>query len=898
MSKYRSSLATLRPPRWRARLGSDSLRQAGSWAALAIAIAALSSQPAEAEPIRPTGIPNNWVVGGVYEGRAGESIHGIEVERYMTPAPGLVYISSGFDTRPKRTWNSATPAVNGDTTIITDTRRYPKFGAGGGGYAVLYFKSPYAQSVVLHHMHNGGGAYGWLDSNFFGFVADPTPPADMPPGTKVKATFNLSAGWHRLTIKMPMNLEPNVRFWFAAKFTYGNNAPVTNLETLTNDPSMDSAALGAFNAAGKYFRPLVYVDGAPGNLPREGEPLRVRVKMNWFPQDSDNVRPPISNITGKVTVHMGGGGRYFGARTSAVVTFPGEVVLDFGTAPAPGFYVLHPILFTSTGKLIATYPQNGFTVVGKNTNGQRARIGAKKLWNCYYYAFGDGDRSFHQTDGLNNWLDRTGIYKNLGSQPGAYGSADIPRWSTAANRGITLVGDTGGDSDWLMDYTVGGVTPQQQAINMANALKPYTRYFKAHNEIDVKDTTKGRWGAVKNPDHYVARARWEWEAFHGARSDAVYLGGSLVKPGVIQWYKDCLVRDLARWVDAWDVHWYPNNTIFYGQQSGNWSGESEQGVIRAHNELGRTNTKRFYLGEGGWYAFYSHDGSLGQAAKVAQLAGWVNGRSNYDAMAYILAHEYAPAYGRQWGHHYGHKPAEAALYTASALMDGMSFRQVTDADRGIQAAWYGEKTFMIWTNGAARNYTITLPAGTWYKVDMLGFKTSVSGTVTLWVTDQPTYLVRTGDYEALVNGVGASQPASGVVDGGFESQPGGSVRPPWALRGYGGIESGRARSGSKSAWLRASSGWNAVQQVITVTPNRNYTLRAYVRTSTNNTDGYFGVRLKSDGPPYAEMKYGRADAYTQISVTFNSGNNTSMEVFCGHWCSSDTWVNIDDISLQ
>jgi hypothetical protein len=201
-----SQAAVEHPSFWRTHHRRGSFVRPGIIAALATAIAALSCQQVQAEPIRPTGVPNNWVVGGVHEGRAGESIYGIEVERYMTPAPGMVYIGRTMWRGFKRTWNSASPAANGDATIITDTHDYTKLGAGGVGYAVLYVYSSTAQSVVLHHMHNGGGAYGWLDSNFFGFVADPTPPTDMPPGTKVKANLSLSAGWHRLTIKMPMNL--------------------------------------------------------------------------------------------------------------------------------------------------------------------------------------------------------------------------------------------------------------------------------------------------------------------------------------------------------------------------------------------------------------------------------------------------------------------------------------------------------------------------------------------------------------------------------------------------------------------------------------------------------------------------------------------------------------------
>ena len=42
--------------------------------------------------------------------------------------------------------------------------------------------------------------------------------------------------------------------------------------------------------------------------------------------------------------------------------------------------------------------------------------------------------------------------------------------------------------------------------------------------------------------------------------------------------------------------------------------------------------------------------------------------------------------------------------------------------------------------------------------------------------------------------------------------------------------------------VRANSGWNDVHQIFSVAPNRTYKVSGRIRTSDNNSDGYFGVR--------------------------------------------------------
>jgi S-formylglutathione hydrolase FrmB len=136
-------------------------------------------------------------------------------------------------------------------------------------------------------------------------------------------------------------------------------------------------------------------------------------------------------------------------------------------------------------------------------------------------------------------------------------------------------------------------------------------------------------------------------------------------------------------------------------------------------------------------------------------------------------------------------------------------------------------------------------------------------------------------------------PSNPVVNGGFES----TGLAPWACLGNCGADhgAGLARTGTGNGWARNTSGWNDLHQTISVTANRTYTISAWVRTSANNTDGYFGLRTIG-GQVLGERRFGRLDGYTNLSVSVNTGAQTSVVIYAGLWANGDTWLQVDDVS--
>ncbi|QQR42047.1 DUF4185 domain-containing protein [Myxococcus xanthus] len=140
-----------------------------------------------------------------------------------------------------------------------------------------------------------------------------------------------------------------------------------------------------------------------------------------------------------------------------------------------------------------------------------------------------------------------------------------------------------------------------------------------------------------------------------------------------------------------------------------------------------------------------------------------------------------------------------------------------------------------------------------------------------------------------------------IHQAGFEQQSTNNATSPWSTDGRAGIDRGLgyARTGANNAWARNDTGWNAVKQEVAVTPNTQYTLTGWVKTSTNHADGYFGARLLRGGPILNEVRFAQPlGNYTQLSVSFNSGAQHSVEVFAGMWANNgDTWIQVDDLTL-
>jgi hypothetical protein len=150
-------------------------------------------------------------------------------------------------------------------------------------------------------------------------------------------------------------------------------------------------------------------------------------------------------------------------------------------------------------------------------------------------------------------------------------------------------------------------------------------------------------------------------------------------------------------------------------------------------------------------------------------------------------------------------------------------------------------------------------------------------------------------------------PAGGsnlVSDGGFESQTSiTSGTAPWFSEGslsYGvDVNAGKSRSGLDNGWIATSSAnWGALRQTVTVTPNTNYRLVVWVRSSSNLDAGWLGAKT-TGGAVLGEVRHGQAAGYTRYVVSFNSGSNSSVRLHIGMYgAGTSTWEQIDDVVLQ
>ncbi len=66
-------------------------------------------------------------------------------------------------------------------------------------------------------------------------------------------------------------------------------------------------------------------------------------------------------------------------------------------------------------------------------------------------------------------------------------------------------------------------------------------------------------------------------------------------------------------------------------------------------------------------------------------------------------------------------------------------------------------------------------------------------------------------------------------------------------------------------------------------------MTGWLRTSSNNNAGYFGVRDRS-GNVISEDECNSLPGYTRLTVTLNTGSNSTVVVYGGLWAQGDTWM--------
>lgn len=139
-----------------------------------------------------------------------------------------------------------------------------------------------------------------------------------------------------------------------------------------------------------------------------------------------------------------------------------------------------------------------------------------------------------------------------------------------------------------------------------------------------------------------------------------------------------------------------------------------------------------------------------------------------------------------------------------------------------------------------------------------------------------------------------------LQDGDFESQRRDTISPPWIAEGRSGIDirKGLSYRGGNNAWIRHNTGWNAIRQAVRLSAGGVYTLTAFVRTSGNVRDGYFGFRNLRQRP-VSEIKFGPLPTYQQLRVQFRPGRTGTHNIFTGFWApNQDAWVQVDNVRVE
>lgn len=93
--------------------------------------------------------------------------------------------------------------------------------------------------------------------------------------------------------------------------------------------------------------------------------------------------------------------------------------------------------------------------------------------------------------------------------------------------------------------------------------------------------------------------------------------------------------------------------------------------------------------------------------------------------------------------------------------------------------------------------------------------------------------------------------------------------------------------------------WSDITQTISVNPNTNYTLSCFVQTdAVFPAQGLMGAYY-GNGTILASSSFGQMTDYTRLTVTFNSGSNTSVVVFAGFSDEGPgAWIHVDNWTMQ
>ena len=699
-----------------------------------------------------------WNVAGPWGTPGALSLGGVNGEAELRPNAGDDYLSVNFDSVSDRKWLAV--ARRESVGYVAQTNVGGFAWTEGSAYSSVWLVSPDARTVTMRYTASGSAMSVWANGVRCAerdVVRTPLKKMKVRAKTDqgnefdvevttggMTASFDLplAKGANRVLVKFYTRQPQGSDVVFDATFA---NADGVTFHTA--NPSVDAARHAQVMA----FLSDVFVN-APGNLPHDDQPLSLTTRVEVRPpkkarkpkkgakavaaEPAEPAVVPFEATCEQVVSDYDG--REV-ARKRFTMTLPGTNTVDYGVALPRGFYQVRTDVLDEKGEVLATLQPDGFSVIG-GTAARRARQaqGLNKAASCFYWmnAKPATPQNTHSCENFFPWMARIGVLHNVGGSV-----SDTNLLARAKAFGVTLT------ADFLDPWC--GERPEKRKLYAANAVA-YTKLFKAWNEIDISP-----FRFKSSTTNWVKRVKSEWEAVHAADPKAIYTGPTLVRPAGCDWFAECLRLGWADYVDVWDVHAYPMYPPRLGDaHMANSVNESGPGLVTALKDvLGKANDKPFIMGEWGARASHGRNARRWQTDMVAKMVAWLGTTKAYLMGGFLVPWEHS------WGDiAVGHQPAEAALYTACALVDGFPFSRFEGAglerSKNFEAGLFG-KTLMVWKSwGGPEAVTFAPPvAGDLVLVDVIGrvkpLPRDAQGRVTVTFSGSPVYVLPADEYRRL-----------------------------------------------------------------------------------------------------------------------------------------------------
>ncbi len=126
------------------------------------------------------------------------------------------------------------------------------------------------------------------------------------------------------------------------------------------------------------------------------------------------------------------------------------------------------------------------------------------------------------------------------------------------------------------------------------------------------------------------------------------------------------------------------------------------------------------------------------------------------------------------------------------------------------------------------------------------------------------------------------------------------VSKPWSLHGTGGINivEHPTQFDKTNIWLGTTTGWNGIEQSMTLFANTPYTVIVSIRASENMPMGTVGFKNQTRRIQ-AQVNIGTQNYYKIFKLHFTPRTTGVYILYTGFWASDvDSWMNISSVDIR